>query len=96
MKVSEVTKDDCKMLAQIINMMQVGEFTVNGKDVCASADTIRWLQRFAVSVSETFSKEQKPTAEVPVTETKPPEAPPPTGGLPAGVKVKSFGRGKVK
>lgn len=57
MKVSEVTKDDIRMAAQLINMLQVGEFSLNGKDICASADTLRWFQNFAAQASKCYSEE---------------------------------------
>jgi hypothetical protein len=65
MKVVEVTKDDVRMLAQVINMLHTGEFSLNGKDVCAGADAIRWLQRTAVAVSESYSAASTAPAPAP-------------------------------
>lgn len=81
MKLAEVSKDDVKMLAQLVNMLHAGSFTVNGKDVCASADTIRWLQKLAVSASEAYAvPSSDQAASVPASD---------------GLKVKAFNPGKL-
>lgn len=56
MILSDVSTEDCKMLAQLINMLHSSELTLNGKDICASADTIRWLQRLAKQAAEVYAK----------------------------------------
>jgi EAL domain-containing protein (putative c-di-GMP-specific phosphodiesterase class I) len=88
MKVAEVSKDDCKMLAQLINMLQMAEFTTTGKDMCAGADSLRWLQAFAVDCAKVFQSESsamKPSDQPPST--------PDEGGSP--LKIKAFSPGKA-
>jgi hypothetical protein len=55
MKIAEVAKDDVRLMAQVVNMLHVGEFSLNGKDICAGSDAIRWLQRTAVMMSEAYT-----------------------------------------
>lgn len=81
MLVSGVTKDDALKLGQLINMLHVGEFELNGKDICASADTIRWLQNLAKQTAEVYAREQNPV--------------PPETTVAPGIKVKTMGKGKV-
>lgn len=81
MKVSGVSKDDCQKLAQLINMIHIAEYTAIGKDICAAADSIRWLQSFAKEVAVVFQ-----------AEASAPSAPPPTE---SGFTIKSSGQGKV-
>lgn len=94
MKFSEVQDSDMKMLGQLINMIQTGEYSLNGKDLCASADTIRWLQTIAVDAAKVY-KESKASEKVPPKvegNIVGPKAPlPPMGG---GVSIKSFGKAK--
>jgi carboxypeptidase C (cathepsin A) len=93
MKCLEVTDVDCKMAAQMVNMLQSGQWDVNGKDICASADTIRWIQKLAVSIGQGY--QQRVTQD-----TSPPEAKEmkeeakPSGGLPEGVQIKAYNPGK--
>lgn len=94
MKFAEVLDSDMKLFAQLINMLQVGEFKVSGKDVCASADTIRWLQNVARAAAECYAgskPSQVPVVKEPETVTPPP---PPSSGMPEGVTVKAFNPGK--
>ena len=59
MKVTEATKDDVRLLAQLINMINAGQFgPISGADVCAAADSIRWLQTLCLKTSESFSVRQ--------------------------------------
>lgn len=81
MKVAEVTKDDIRLMAQVVNMLHAGEFALSGKDVCAGADAIRWLQRTAVTLSEAY------TASLATPPPPAPEAP---------FTVKTYQSGKKK
>lgn len=94
MKFLEVSDKDMKCFAQLINMLHAGEFKLNGKDMCASADTIRWLQDVAKGAAECYSKPRasSPVQPEPIAEAKKEE--PPTGGLPSGVTLKAFSPGK--
>lgn len=80
MKISEVAALDVKMASQVINILQAGELTLTGKEFCAAADTIRWFQKFAVSLAEGYQ----------ATEVSP-KAP----ASDSGFKVKSYSPGKV-
>jgi len=95
MKFALVTKDDMKMFQQLINMVQIAELSLNGKDVCATADTIRWLQKVAVGAAECFQASLAPKPEPPVPPTPVAAAKPPTGGFEEGVTIKSFNPGKT-
>lgn len=86
MKVSEVAVEDMKMMAQAVNMVHTATFSINGKDVCASADTIRWLQKLATDMAKTYQESKTSEPSVPSA--------PPQGGLPEGVNVKGFNPGK--
>jgi len=95
MKFASVLKSDMVMFSQLINMLQAAEFSLNGKDVCASADTIRWLQQVAVKAAETF----KADAEGPKPDAPSPVAPAvevPSGGLEQGITLKQMHVGKGK
>lgn len=65
MKVSDVSKDDCIKAAQLINMLQLGKYDVGGKDMCAGADSIRWLQSLAVEMAGAHAGTTKPAAPPP-------------------------------
>lgn len=93
MNISGATEADMKLMAQLANMLNIGEWTVSGKDACAIGDTIRWFQKFAAQVGQTYSAEKV----APAPEPSVPKEPPPVsgGGLPPGVSVKAFSPGKV-
>jgi hypothetical protein len=55
MKVSDVSKDDCIRAAQLINMLRIAEYKIDGKDICAGADSIRWLQQLAVEMAKVYT-----------------------------------------
>jgi hypothetical protein len=82
MRVSVISKDDCKCVAQLINMLQAGDFKVSGKDMCAGADSLRWLQQFAVDLAKVYQEEQKPAVSAPEVE-------------PQGLRIKSYNPGKL-
>ncbi len=93
MKFLEVSDTDMKLFAQLINMLHVGEFKLNGKDLCAAADSIRWLQKVAQSAADCYAqskaspvKEREPEVVAPSAPGKP--------GLPEGVTMKAFNPGK--
>jgi hypothetical protein len=99
MKFLEVSDSDMKLFAQVINLLQAGKYELGGKDLCASGDAIRWLQKVAVSAAEAYSKgktsikeEVKPQV---VSEVNAPLPEPAKAGLPEGVKIKAFNPGKV-
>lgn len=91
MKFLEVLDTDMKMLAQLINMLQVGEYRLSGKDLCASADTIRWLQNTAKSAADCYSLSKNPIA----AKEDEYKSLPSTNGLGEGVNIKSFNPGKA-
>jgi hypothetical protein len=78
-KVSEVSKDDCMKAAQLINMLQIAKYEIGGKDMCAGADSIRWLQELATGMAKGYQSEAQETAA--------PKAP-------EGLAVKSYSPGK--
>ena len=84
MNFSEVSKDDLKHMAQVVNTIHISEFTLNGKDVCAAADSFRWLQRAAMQMSQAY--------QLSLGTEKPEPAP---GAMPDGVTVKAFQPGKA-
>lgn len=87
MKVQDVANVDCKAVAQLINMLNVSEYTANGKDICAAADSIRWLQSFAIEMAKSYQEQLNP---------KPTAAPDTAAVAPVeGFKVKSYNPGKV-
>lgn len=85
MIVTEVTKDDCRLAAQLINTLHVGDYAVGGKDICAAADAIRWLQDLAKKMAESYASPQPAAA---------PAAP--VGDAPFTVKAMSPGRAAKK
>lgn len=94
MKLSEVSDSDLKMIGQLINMLQNGTYDLNGKDLCASADTIRWFQTFGVDAAKVYkeSKASEKASQVvgsPAVSSNAPSSP-----LGEGVSIKSFGKAK--
>lgn len=109
MIISGATKEDLRLLAQLVNTVQAGEYTLNGKDLCAAADAIRFLQETAVKASKAYTDAvvapevsaaatTTPRAAAPVV--APPQAPAPVAAPAAAlpglgdVKVKGFHPGK--
>ena len=93
MKFSDVTKDDMKMFAQLIHMVQASKYDISGKDVCASADTIRFLQKVAVEIAKSY--QAKVTSEDHAPAPQEVKAPP-SGPLGEGVTIKAFHPGSSK
>lgn len=92
MKFSEVAKEDCLMMSQLVNMLQGGEFKVTGKDMCAGGDTIRWLQKQAVKLAEAYKAGDSPKSPPPAPAE---EAAAPVPSPDEGLKVKAFSPGKM-
>lgn len=83
MNLSDVSKDDCKYVAQLINMLQIATMEINGKDMCAGADSLRWLQALAVNMASAYAGGANTQAPVPAASE--------------GLKVRAYnpgGRGK--
>ena len=91
MKVSEVSKEDCIKAAQLINMLQIAKYDIGGKDMCAGADSIRWLQNLAVDMAKDFSPKVSETSEKKADVVEPEAA----VKHPSGLNVKSYNPGKV-
>jgi hypothetical protein len=87
MKVSGVSKEELKLLAQAVNLLVAGEYNLGGKDLCAGADAIRWVQKLAVLCSEAYQAEQAEGSKEKTPDTPKPEAP---------LKIKAYHPGKVK
>lgn len=99
MKLAAVGKEDLQHVAKLINMLQAGEYTFSGKDLCSAGDSIRWFQRMAVSASEAYRVEAEksdapPVPPLPIAKEVEEETVP-KAGLPDGVKMKSFHPGKL-
>lgn len=86
MKLAEVSKDDCRLMAQLINMVQIGRYEVGGKDMCAGADALRWLQGLAVEAAECLKNQVVSLPETPPAAPDPPDE---------GLKVKTYNPGKI-
>ena len=85
MNFSAVSKDDLKHMAQVVNTLHAGAYTLGGKDICTAADSIRWLQQAALRMSQSFQGALY-AEKTPVT--------PSGSGLPEGVTIKAFHPGK--
>lgn len=77
MKLSEVTNEDGKMCAQLINLIKSGRWDLSGSDAEALVKTKQWLQSVALQMASQLKSSQ----EAPVI--KQPEAP---------IKIKSSGK----
>lgn len=89
MKFLEVSADDMKMLGQLINMLNTGNFSMNGKDICASADTIRWLQGIGTEAAKVYRDVKSPISSPPTSVV----SSPPIG---EGISIKSVGKAGKK
>lgn len=87
MQIVGATADDLRMMAQLVNLVQAGSYTFGGKDMCAAADAIRWLQKLAVTSGKAY-------AEAPTTQPPPEEPKAQAPGFPEGVTMKAFNPGK--
>lgn len=98
MQVSACSKDDVKLMAQVVNLLTAGEFSLGGKDLCAAADAIRWLQKLAVQCSESYQAgvHGTPTPPPPPTEETKPSLKDRQPGAFSQAKIKSFHPGKAK
>lgn len=104
MNISGATKDDLRLLAQLVNTVHAGEYTCNGKDLCAAADAIRFLQEIAVKASKSYTdmvsapEVPPPTVAAPAAAVLPQPSPVAQAALPlpgmGDVKVKAFHPGK--
>jgi hypothetical protein len=98
MKLNEVLENDIRMLAKVLTMLQGSEYNLSGKDICAAADAIRWLQDVAKQFAETYSA-PKTSVQPAVAETKPATAVPSEPEMPlpgmGDVKIKSYSPGKL-
>lgn len=47
MKVSEVSSQDGRMCAQLLNLLKAGKWELSGPDIAAHAATLQWVQRLA-------------------------------------------------
>lgn len=65
-------------------MLQVAKYDIGGKDMCAGADSIRWLQTLATEMAKAYQPETTKTVAL-ETPAKPSE----------GFTVKSYNPGKV-
>lgn len=74
MNISGATKEDLRLLAQLVNTVHAGEYTCNGKDLCAAADAIRFLQETAVKASKSYTDTLN-APEVPAAVAAAPAAP---------------------
>lgn len=102
MKVSEVSAQDCQMLAKLITIIQVGEYTVSGKDICAAADSIRWMQDIGKDMAKGFAETKasdKPAGVEPPSAPAAPSVPSAAPEMPlpglGDVKIKAYNPGKV-
>lgn len=66
MIISAATKDDLRLLAQVIHTLQAGQYSLNGKDVCAAADAMRFLQGVAVKASQAYTEELTAIPDTPL------------------------------
>lgn len=94
MKFSDVTKEDMRMIAQLINMVQASKYDISGKDVCASADTIRYLQNMAVNIAKSYQAAAAQGAGAVASEpSAKPEGKVPSSPLGDGIKLNAFNPG---
>jgi len=47
MQVSQVSNQDGRMCAQLINLLNRGKWELSGPDIHAHAETVRWVQHVA-------------------------------------------------
>lgn len=76
--VSNVTVEDGKLCAQLLNLVKTGRWDLSGSEAEALVSTKRWLQSVAVQMAEQL---RTPEASKPVAASTPPEV----------MKIKSMG-----
>jgi hypothetical protein len=52
MKLSEVSVEDGKKCAQLINLLKAGRWELSGPDIAAHSETVRWVHALAGSMAE--------------------------------------------
>lgn len=77
MKVSEVTNDDGRFCAQLLNLLAHGQWKLSGPDISAHSATVKWVHDLARLLAEQLKS--KAPSPVPASDQ---------GG---GFKVKSMG-----
>lgn len=92
MKCSEVSKDDVRLAAQVVNMLKSGEWSLPGSQLFAAVDAMRWFQSAALAVSHGYAAEQPPEGMARVVDQMPPPASP-SGPLGPGVSIKDYNPG---
>ena len=94
MKVSNVTNEDGKLCAQLLNLVKTGRWDLSGSEAEALVSTKKWLQSVAVQMAEQL---RTPPASNPVAVKAPaPEAVAPSAAAPSVMKIKSMGKLPVK
>lgn len=61
MQVSNVTTDDGKKCAQLINLLRTGKWELSGPDIMAHSETVRWVVQLAQSMGEQMKKNSPPS-----------------------------------
>lgn len=62
MQVSEVTSQDGRMCAQLLNLLKAGKWELSGPDISAHAHTVLWVQQIAQKMAEQLQVTTKTTA----------------------------------
>lgn len=62
MRVTEVTNDDGRMCAQLLNLIKSGRWDLSGSEAEALVATKRWLQQLAGLMAEQLKPSAKPIA----------------------------------
>lgn len=52
MNLTNVTMDDGKKCAQLLNLLHAGKWDLSGADIAAHSDTVRWLHGLANQMAE--------------------------------------------
>lgn len=85
MKVSNVTNEDGKLCAQLLNLVKTGRWDLSGSEAEALVATKRWLQSVAVQMAEQLRTPSvsSPSVSIPaITQAPAPEL----------MKIKSMGK----
>lgn len=77
MKISDVSMNDGKMCAQLLNLLKMGRWELSGPDIAAHSATVQWVHYLASQMAS----ELKPTATADKSASK-------TDG---GLKIKAMG-----
>lgn len=91
MQLSNVSLEDGRKCAQLLNILKSGRWDLDGKNIEVYTDTLKWVQSLAIDMAGHLK--QIPTTPVPISSTSPTMRIKSAGSL-DGSKSKKLGKKK--